>query len=193
MAVLNNKQIDSLSPDVRVLELGCGQIKRVPHSVAVDFNPRSVADVIHDLNETPYPFEDNSFDVIIAEHVLEHLADLMKVIEELHRITRPGGILYVEVPHFSSCNFFTDPTHRHAFSSTSFDYFVPGEALHGFRYSTIEFRKRSVVLGPFDRAGRFRRLVHRWGNRSPGRFEQHWAFLFPTATINFELEVLKPH
>jgi predicted SAM-dependent methyltransferase len=107
MAVLDAERIRGIPPSARVLELGCGQIRRVPHSVTIDINPRSIADVVHDLNVTPYPFASDEFDVVIAEHVLEHLNDLVPVVEELHRILKRGGMLYVEVPHFSSCNHFT--------------------------------------------------------------------------------------
>lgn len=191
MAVLAPEQIRAIVPGTRVLELGCGQIKRVPHAIAVDINPRSVADVFHDLNATPYPFADNEFDLVIAEHVLEHLDNLIAVVEELHRILKPGGILYVEVPHFSSWTFFTDPTHRHAFSTSSFDYFVPGEALSDFRYSHATFRKRSVRLSPDQPTSGLRRAINWLANRHLHRFERHWAFLFPCAAINFELEAIK--
>ena len=98
MAVFSAEYADTIPATTRVLELGCGQIKRVPHSMTLDINPLSVADVIHDLNVIPYPFPDDAFDMIIAEHVLEHLDDVIAVVGELHRITRHGGVLYVEVP-----------------------------------------------------------------------------------------------
>lgn len=191
MAVLDAGQVAGIPSFARVLELGCGQIRRVPNSVTIDVNPRSIADVIHDLNVTPYPFPDNEFDIVVAEHVLEHLDDVLKIMEELHRILKPGGLLYVEVPHFSSCNTFTDPTHRHAFSSKSFDYFVPGEPLHEFRYSTVTFRRLRVMVSPFERCHRIRRMLHGWTSRNLGKYEQNYAFLCPSERINFELKAIK--
>lgn len=185
----------------RILEMGCGQIKRFAHSTAIDVNPRSVADVIHDLNGTPYPFEDNAFDCIIAEHVLEHLDDLIKIVEEMHRITRPGGTWFIEVPHFSSANFFTDPTHKHAFSSRSFDYFVAGTTLSSYRYSTATLKKKRVALRsdvfPFVRfrgTTRLARAVSRYINRRHNQYyyERHFAFIWPVDAIEFTLEVVKP-
>src|SRR5947207_11311388 len=99
MAALEEQEIARLSPDLRILELGCGQVKRCPNSVTVDRSSDTVADIIHDLDTFPYPFDDNEFDIVIAEHVVEHLIDLVSVVEELHRILKPGGRLYVEVPH----------------------------------------------------------------------------------------------
>ena len=190
MAVLTPDEVTQLSPSCRVLELGCGPLKRVPHSVTVDFNPKSVADVIHDLNVLPYPFPDNEFDIVIAEHVMEHLDDLLKIYEELHRIIKPGGVLYIEVPHFSSSNFFTDPTHRHAFSSRSFDYFDPEAILSRFHYSEAQFRRKRIHIGSGE-SKPISRAIGRWINRHQALYEQRLAFIFPKETLNFELEVIK--
>ena len=46
---------------IKILDLGCGKKKR-PGSVGVDINPNSDADIIHDLNVFPYPFENSSFE-----------------------------------------------------------------------------------------------------------------------------------
>jgi len=172
-------------PHERVLELGCGQKKRYAHSLTVDVNPRSRADIIHDLNCFPYPFEADSFDWVIAEHVLEHLDDLIRVVEEVHRICRPAGRFLVEVPHFSSNDFFTDPTHRHAFSTRSFDYFVPGTDLADFGYSSARFQKLGVGLSGHSR------YLERFINRHAATYEQRFAFLYPAHTIRFELAAIK--
>ncbi len=191
MACLSPAALAGLSGTTRLLELGCGQVRRWPGSITVDVNARSRADVVHDLNSMPYPFEDNWFDLIIGEHVIEHLQDVVSVMEELHRITRPGGIVHIEVPHFSSANFFTDPTHRHPFSTRSFDYFIAGTVVRDYHYSTVEFKKKAVSLSLVGRDERFRRFVNRWANRNPNVYESKWAFVFPAEHINFELEVLK--
>ena len=39
------------------------------------------------------PFADNTFDVVLVAHVLEHMADPKKALAELHRVLKPGGIL----------------------------------------------------------------------------------------------------
>jgi len=175
-----------------VLELGCGPKKLWPGSIALDFNALSKADVIHDLNKFPYPFPDDCFDIVIAEHVLEQLGDLIRVIEEIHRITCPGGMVFVEVPHYSSRDFFTDPTHTHAFSVTSFDYFVPARGgLFMFHYSkTARFRRHKAELSAPGHSW-WRRIVNHYARNNPYRFERDFTFIFPREHINIELEVLK--
>lgn len=39
------------------------------------------------------PFEDDSFDIVLVAHVLEHLADPQKAIVEIHRVLKPGGLV----------------------------------------------------------------------------------------------------
>lgn len=191
MACLTDDELKNLQPTTRVLEIGCGQKKLWPQSIAMDVNPRSVADVIHDLNVFPYPFESNSFDIVIAEHVLEHLPDLIKPIEEIHRILKPGGLLYVEVPHFSSHHFQTDPTHKIRFGVRTFDYFEPAQGgVYLFHYSYADFKKRRVIVNGSNRS-RFHRWMTRIVNNHKLGWERDLAWIFPQDSINFELEALK--
>jgi SAM-dependent methyltransferase len=162
----------------------------VPHAVTLDVNPLAAPDVLHDLDVTPYPFPASSFDIVIAEHVLEHVNQVIRVVEELHRIVAPGGVLLVEVPHFSSANFHTDPTHRHAFSTRSFDYFVEGTTLARYRYSNAFLRKREARIG-FEGRSVIQRAIARWANRDPERYERKFAWILPAEKINFVLEVVK--
>ncbi|MCG3770992.1 MAG: Demethylrebeccamycin-D-glucose O-methyltransferase [Nitrosomonadaceae bacterium] len=74
----------------KVLDLGCGNKKR-PGAIGVDFNDRTAADVIHNLNSFPYPFDDSSFDEIYLDNALEHLDDVIRVMEEVYRLCKPGG------------------------------------------------------------------------------------------------------
>jgi predicted SAM-dependent methyltransferase len=191
MAVFTPERLAALSPSVRMLEMGCGPKRIWPHSTAIDVNPRSKADVVHDLNQTPWPFADNTFDFVTAEHVLEHLRDIIAIVEEVHRILKPGGLWLVEVPHFSSHHYHTDPTHTHAFGARSFDYFEPAPGgLYMFHYAKADFKKRAVVL-----KGAKRNFFHRWlykkANRNPMRYESDLTWIFPLETVNFELETIK--
>lgn len=86
--------------NLKKLNLGCGEDKK-PGYVNLDFHDHVSPDVVHDLNVFPYPFEDNSFDEIICYHILEHLDKPFWVMRELHRILKPGGKLFIKVPHFS--------------------------------------------------------------------------------------------
>ncbi len=67
------------TPSKKILDVGCGQNK-YPGAIGIDSNPRTKADVIHDLGNVPYPFQENEFDEIICRHVIEHVPDVMAFI-----------------------------------------------------------------------------------------------------------------
>ena len=101
------------------LNLGCGEFK-INDFINVDINKSVEPDVVHDLNKFPYPFKDNHFNVIRAEHILEHLDNPFKVMKELHRLLNYGGVLIIKVPH--SSRGFTHPDHKRGFD-ISFPYY----------------------------------------------------------------------
>ena len=75
---------------MKTLDVGCG-IHKQPGSIGLDNNPASRADVLADLDHFPYPFADSSFDRLTAIHVIEHVTDVIRTMEEFHRLVRPGG------------------------------------------------------------------------------------------------------
>ncbi len=127
-----------------ILDVGCG-IRKFPGSVGLDRNPASRADVLADLDHFPYPFKSQSFDGLRAVHVIEHVTDIIKTMEEFHRLVRPGGRVHIETPHYTDYSSFCDPTHKHHLNSFSFRYF--GENHGGFGYYTnARFREISVYV-----------------------------------------------
>ncbi|MFN4199226.1 MAG: class I SAM-dependent methyltransferase [Flavobacterium sp.] len=55
-----------------------------------------LADVKADICQLP--FEDNSFDMILCNHVLEHIPDDQKAMQELYRVLKPGGLGIFQIP-----------------------------------------------------------------------------------------------
>jgi predicted SAM-dependent methyltransferase len=102
----------------RVLHLGSG-LKRIAGAVNVDLRPAVNPDVVHNLDHRPWPFDDDSFDEVLAYDVIEHLDDVVGTMEEIHRVSANGAVLKLTVPHFSCVNAFTDITHRRFFSAAS--------------------------------------------------------------------------
>jgi SAM-dependent methyltransferase len=48
---------------------------------------------------TAMPFPDDAFDLVICNHVIEHVPAWEKLAQELHRVVRPGGLVYVATPN----------------------------------------------------------------------------------------------
>jgi SAM-dependent methyltransferase len=127
-----------------VLDVGCG-LNKYPGAIGIDVNRDSAADVICDLDRFPYPFADRSFDGLRAIHVIEHVTDVVRTMEEFHRLVRSGGRVRIETPHYTDYSSFCDPTHKHHLNSFSFRYF--GENHGGFGYySRAKFREISVYV-----------------------------------------------
>lgn len=107
---------------MNILDLGCGTAK-VSGAVGLDVIPLTGVDVLVDLKDRPYPFPANTFDVVYLNDVIEHIPDTIATMEELHRILRPGGRVYIRVVNWNSHYTAMDPTHVRAFTEHSFDFF----------------------------------------------------------------------
>jgi SAM-dependent methyltransferase len=106
------------------LNLGCGADIR-PGYLNLDVAPLPGVDVVHNLATLPYPFADDEFEEIVAYNILEHLPDTIGVLEEIWRISRPGGSVHVRVPYWNSLDGITDPTHVRWFNQYTFQFFDP--------------------------------------------------------------------
>lgn len=140
--------------NIKILHAGCGQTK-IPGSIGMDiFEIPGFVDIVHDLNKFPYPFDNDFFNEIHLYHVLEHLDTPIKVVEELHRILKVNGILYLRVPHFSSMGAFSDITHKIPFGYSRFDCFEDTNPSHF--YANVNFRiikKKIKYLAHFPNNG----------------------------------------
>jgi predicted SAM-dependent methyltransferase len=77
------------------------RFKKMPHLDYVTTDLYSpLADVKADICQLP--FEDNSFDMILCNHVLEHIPDDRKAMQELYRVLRPGGLGIFQIPQDKS-------------------------------------------------------------------------------------------
>lgn len=64
--------------------------------VETDVVPVADLDAVVDAHTIPFP--DGTFDAVVAQAVLEHVLDPAKVVQEIHRVLRPGGLVYAATP-----------------------------------------------------------------------------------------------
>jgi len=169
-----------------ILNIGCGR-KRIDGAVNLDISAGVGADVVHDLNRFPWPLPSGQFRQVFAYDVIEHLPDVVPVMEEIYRVCRDGAQVHITVPHFSSANAFTDPTHRHQFSCFSFDYFGADHELSFYSHARFKRSRTQIVFYPTL----VNKLVHRLANRRPDAYERRWAWMFPAWFLSIDLEAQK--
>ncbi len=114
----------TMHPEIRKgksLNLGCGFTKFLgPDWINTDKYDICNPDVVHDLEVKPYPWPNDTFDYIFANHVFEHIEDWWGAFLECSRILKVGGYLEIRVPDESSSSAMTYRDHRHIFHFLSF-------------------------------------------------------------------------
>ena len=106
------KLINSQSQKGRVLDIGAGvgdflSVAKKEGWETIGVEPSEKAKTIAKTKGVKFvenlsELESNSFDVITMWHVLEHVPDLEKQIQELKRLVKPTGIVIIAVPNFRS-------------------------------------------------------------------------------------------
>ncbi len=102
------------------LNIGCGRDTR-PGFINMDRHAwpgdssHPAVDLVHDLEDAPWPFQDGSVDYILASHVLEHIFRFELVWSEIARILKPGALIEVRVPYGHNY----DPYHIRYFDQSS--------------------------------------------------------------------------
>ncbi len=136
------------------LDLGCGLQPKNPFNAqevyGIDVRDDAEAHIVKaDLVIEPIPFPDDSFDYVTAHDFLEHVPRLIylpqrrnafvEVMNEIHRVLKPGGVFMSFTPAFPHGPAFRDPTHVNIITEETFPlYFddkVRWASMYGFRGS----------------------------------------------------------
>lgn len=108
LAVWDRVRVGGQAPVI--IDLGCGENLQYPENIGIDKRATDACMIVADLADG-LPLGDRSVDRIFAVHVLEHLADYLPLLDECHRVLRPGGLLHVLSPWWRHVNAVADPTH----------------------------------------------------------------------------------
>jgi len=105
----------------RVLNVGCGYGQfRAKNVTNLDAYSVCNPNVVWDLSKTPLPFEDETFDLILANHVMEHVPNWWDCFQDFSRILKVGGRLDVFVPGGGSDSILGYRDHINTINSCSF-------------------------------------------------------------------------
>lgn len=181
---------------MKILDVGCG-VNKYEGAIGLDNNPKTAADVIHDLGDLPYPFKDSEFDMVVSNHVVEHVPDVMAFITELYRITKPGGRIRLLTPHYTNPDWANDPTHRNHINSYTFNTFMPDRQVFDF-YTEVRLKpiKTYVSLLNLWRSIGIESLVNLDQRSEKFRFlrkfwEHYFSYVLRGKELQFEFEVIK--
>lgn len=119
-------------------------------------------DVLCNIEKEPLPFEDNSIDEIAAYEVLDHVENLIFVMNEMWRVLKPEGLLKGKLPREGGRGALADPTHKRIIITDTFDYFTgvnrhksfrprrPGNADYGIKpwYKIVLDKRINFILRP---------------------------------------------
>jgi len=93
-----NKKILHLSPEKNVYQY----LKSKSEVITADLVPgfyKNIDKQIKQEDAMAFSFADQSFDVVIANHVLEHISDDLKAMSEIFRVLKKGGVAILQVPY----------------------------------------------------------------------------------------------
>lgn len=118
--VTKNKRIKlrrdaETSPALKVLHFAPEQefYKRFKKQTNIDYTTTDLLSPLADVKADicNLPFEDNTYDIIFCNHVLEHIPDDTKAMQELYRVLKPGGMGIFQIPQdLSRATTFSDDT-----------------------------------------------------------------------------------
>lgn len=149
--------------------MGCGHNK-LPGWVNVDAQAASEPDHVWDLERTPWPWPDNCAEAVTFNHSLEHMGGdpkvFMAIMKELYRISAPGCVVNIHVPHPRHDHFINDPTHvrpitdqmLYLFDKELNDQWKAQGAANSplAHYTGVDFKITSVLAVP---APRYRKML----------------------------------
>jgi ubiquinone/menaquinone biosynthesis C-methylase UbiE len=186
--LIDSSYIKRVSEGKRVLDIGCGENKFMG-STGIDFSDVEGVGISHNLENFPYPIEDNSFDVVLLRNVIEHINGIVGLMEEIHRVSINGADVLISTPHFSSLYSYQDPTHVRHLAYDSMDYFTD-KTKHANFYSKKIFKMESKMID-FGKSVPFSYIAKGIFKLSKHKYEKHFSFIFPANQLHYHLNVVK--
>ena len=134
------------------LDLGCGNRPEhwIPNSDGLDMGDFGQRYILNLEDIRQWPIKDNSYDRVVANHILEHIRNpdaFINILNEIHRITKHGGTFEGAAPHWTSPNYTRDPTHCRMISEFTFDGFLLNSSIHFNDYNiSCTFMRRNIIV-----------------------------------------------
>jgi len=157
----------------KLLEIGCGSGKFLRRMQGfgwsvegIDFDAKAVEQARLECNFTVHvgtlesiKYQANNFDVVAMNHVIEHVPDPVSLLQECHRILRPGGRLVVITPNIDSWGHqefkqnwrgLEPPRHLYLFSQNTLSSCASKAGFNTFKAWTTSANAEVFFLGSLD-------------------------------------------
>lgn len=181
-----------------VIELGCGERKRNPEAIGIDILDSPKVDIVGNVYEVLAQLPSVSVDEVYSHHFVEHVESVGRLLGELARVVKIGGVVEFIAPHFSNPYFYSDPTHRSFFGLYTFSYFSISSP---FRRKVPTYQEKlwfqlvqvDLVFKsshPFFMRHVFKKLIGLIFNSClymRELYEENFCYLFPCYEIRYKL------
>jgi methionine biosynthesis protein MetW len=171
--------LNQIPEKTRILDLGCGNgnVSKIylekGRVFGIDISGNALQQAVknglkvkrHDLNSFPYPFDKQTFDIIILTDVLEHLIDPLNVLKDAKRLLSQSGRVIVTVPNFARLGnrirmLLGDPIdllhfskygdeveHLHWFSKPKLEYLIGKAGFSDFTFIPTGLQNMNFIFG----------------------------------------------
>lgn len=152
-ALLDDEPVVDTEPavvDGISLDLGCG-INKHDGWTGMDARACNGVDIVHNVQDFPWPLDDNSCSRILMQNLYEHIEPKYRIqlIDECWRVMKPSGQLIVSSPYAGSVRAFQDPTHYTCPNEVTAKYFDPDYPYYYLVYSPRPWKivKNDYLIG----------------------------------------------
>jgi len=127
------------------IDIGCGTTPREGYD-GIDHLPLPGVAIVRDVERHGLPFSDSVITHVYTAHFLEHVRDLVFVMNEIHRVCCHNAIVEISVPTLLGPYAAADPTHVRLFNARTFSYFEAGEEPYAGITKGFEILEQHVGL-----------------------------------------------
>ena len=148
------------------LDIACGANKQGADWVGIDIQKLPGVDIVHDIETYPWPLPDSCVLISVASHIVEHINPakfgFINFMNEIWRITKPGGQLAIATPYAGSLGYYQDPTHVNPCNEVTWSYFDPEDVRTGGQlYKIYQPKPWKIVHCSFSTSGQLEVILEK--------------------------------
>jgi len=191
--LLQNLPVNGVS-----LELGCGSRKKHIEAIGIDMLDFDGVNIVGDVFDVLKEFPDQSVNKIYTYHFLEHIEKLPELFQELARVLKDDGLLFIVDPHFSNPYYYSDITHKNFFGLYTMNYFSSGG---GFKRTIPNYQQKKnymidsvqLVFKSFPpyylRHGikKFFEIIFNFNSYTKELYEEFFCYIVPCYEVQYSL------